>query len=378
MIIDPIGSARKKYRKRVEEAKKKTIGQLKYSDLLALRRGEKIIIRIPIVRLPHLRYGPWAPNVGAGSGEEGDPLFQKAGEGRGAGKIGVEAIYEEITLKDLVNWMEHELELEMIKPGRREMEVEKITYPSVSTRGTESLLDLDETLYAMIERQIVLGKFKPGGELKVSIEEEDLRYRFPKIKYKPYKDAVVSYIRDVSGSITMEELEASYALTFLIDIWLEKFYPKVERVYIAHNAEAWEETKEGYYNLTTGGGTHFAPAYEILDAMFKGADYSRKTQVKRKIDRNEVDVYVVQMTDGENDDKQEALSTLRNIMPYLTRFCFLETHLKNENEKDSDYLKSLRREYESEIEERKVRICTMDKQDDVWKAMKVFFGRSKE
>jgi len=376
MIIDPLGSARKKYRKRVEEVKKKAIGQLKYAELAALRRGERIIVRVPIIQLPHLRYGPWAPGVGAGSGEEGERVFpgpEYGGRERKAGTVEVDAIYEEMTIKDLINWMKHELELEVIKPGRRKKEIERITYPSISKRGIESLLDLDETLDAMIERQITLGEFKQGEKLKISIEEEDLRYRFPKVKYKPYKDAAVVYVRDVSGSITLEDLEASYILTFLTDIWLKEFYPKVERVYIAHNVQAWEETEEGYYNLQPGGGTNFGPAYEIIDCMFKGRDYPRKTQIKRKIDKDEVDVYVVQMTDGENWDKQEALSNLRNIMPYLTRFCYLETHLFGEQ--DTEYIKSLREEYRKEIEEGKVRLCTMGKKDDIWKALKVFLGK---
>jgi len=378
MTLDPLGSARKKYRKRVEEFKKKAIGELKYVELAALRRGEKIAIRIPILELPHLMYGPWTPGVGAGPGGEGERVFPapERGTGKEAGTMEVDAIYEEMTIKDLINWMKHELELETIKPGRREKEIEKITYPSISRHGTESLLDLDETLYAMIERQIILGKFNPGRDLKIDIEEEDLRYRFPKRRYKPYKDATIIYIRDVSASITEEELEASYSLTSLIDIWLEEFYPKVERVYIAHNAQAWEETEEGYYNLKKPrGGTRFGPAYEIIDAMFNGRDYPRKRQVKRKINKDEVDVYVVQMTDGENEDKQEALSKLEKIMPYITRFCYLETHLYKEQ--DTEYLKSLIQEFSKEIEERKVRICAMEKQDHVWKALKVFFGKGK-
>jgi len=375
MIIDPIGSARKKYRKRVEEFKKKAIGELKYVELEALRRGERIKVRVPIIQLPHLTYGPWAPDVGAGPGEEGEKVFPESGSGVGreAGSEEVDAIYEEMTMKDLVNWMKHELELETIKPGRRENELEKITYPSISKRGTESLLDLDETLFAMIERKILLGEFKPGKDLKISIDDDDLRYRYPKRKYKPYKDATVIYIRDVSGSITREDLEASYALTFLIDIWLKEFYPKVERVYIAHNAIAWEETEEGYYRLQSGGGTSFAPAYEIVDAMFNGRDYPRKTQVRRKIDKDKVDVYIVQMTDGENYDKQEAISSLRKIMPHITRFCYLETHLYGG--KDSDYFKMLANEFNTEIKEGKLRTCTIEKQDYVWKAIKAFFGK---
>ncbi len=374
-MSDPIGSARKKYRKRVEEAKKKAIGQLRYIELGTLKRGEVIKLRIPIVHLPHIKYGPWTPGIGSGTGKEGDKVFPagEGGAGRKSGRGATEAIYEDITVKDLVNWMRSELELEIIKPAKRKKEVDKIIYPAISKRGSESLLDLDETLYAMVDRQIVSGEFKSGDSLKIKIDEEDLRYRFPKIKYRPYKDALVIYIRDVSESVTHADLEASYILTFLIDTWLREFYPKVERVYIAHNDLAWEEMEENYYRLKSGGGTSYGPAYDILDAMMNGRDYERKTQVKRKIDRGDVDIYVVQMTDGENWDHEGALARLRKLMPDLMRLCYLETHFYEEQ--DTKYLTALKNVYASEVKEGKVRLCTIDRRDDLWKAMKEFFGK---
>ncbi len=371
-MSDPIGSARKKYRKRVEEAKKRSIGQLKYIELGALRRGEVIRLRIPVVHLPHIKYGPWAPGIGSGPGKEGDKVFPGE-EGGKAGRGAAEAIYEDITIKDLVNWMKNELELETIKPAKRKKEFEKITYPAISSRGQESLLDLDETLYAMVDRQIVSGELKPGDRLQVKIDEEDLRYRFPKVKYKPYKDALVIYIRDVSQSVTQADLEASYILSFLIDTWLKEFYPRVERVYIAHNDFAWEEMEENYYRLQSGGGTSYSPAYDILDAMMTGRDYERRTQVKRRIDSGDVDIYVVQMTDGENWDHEGALVRLAKLMPSLTRLCYLETHFYEEQ--DSKYLIALKNMCSSLVKEGKVRLCTIGRKDDLWKAMKEFFGK---
>ncbi len=373
-MSDPIGSARKKYRKRVEEAKKKAIGQLRYIELGTVRRGEVIRLRIPVVHLPYIRYGPWAPGIGSGAGREGDKIFpDEEGAGRKAGRGAAEAIYEDITIKDLVNWMKNELELETIVPGKRKKEVEKITYPAISSRGSESLLDLDETLDAMVERQLVSGELNPGDELHVKIDEVDLRYKFPKIKHKLYKDALVIYIRDVSQSVTPADLEASYILTFLIDAWLKEFYPKVERVYIAHNDFAWEEMEENYYRLQSSGGTSYVPAYIILEAMMNGQDYERRTQVKRRIDKGDTDIYVVQMTDGENWDHEMALSRLAKLMPNLTRFCYLETHLYEEV--DSKYLTALKNMYMPAVKEGKVRLCAINERDALWKAIKEFFGK---
>ena len=162
-------------------------------------------------------------------------------------------------------------------------------------------------------------------------------------------------------------------LSFLVDTWLREFYPKVERIYIAHNDFAWEEMEENYYRLQSGGGTSYGPAYEILDSMMSGRDYERKTQVKRRIDKSDTDIYVVQMTDGENWDHEAALSRLARLMPNLTRLCYLETHLYEEQ--DTKYLVALRSIYAREVKEGKVRLCTVGKRDDLWKAMREFFGK---
>ena len=80
MIIDPVGSSKKKYRKRIQDAKKKAIGEVKYYQLGGLKRGQPIIVTIPIIHIPHIEYGPWAPGVASGPGEEGDPLYPGHGD----------------------------------------------------------------------------------------------------------------------------------------------------------------------------------------------------------------------------------------------------------------------------------------------------------
>jgi uncharacterized protein len=442
MIIDPVGSAKKKYRKRIEDAKKKAIGSIKYYELGTLKRGQPMKIRIPILHIPHIVYGPWAPNIASGPGEEGEPLFPDEGEaGSGGSHEGgrgvVDAIYEEITMKDLINYLKDELELEMVKPGKRK-KFEKMIYPSYSPRGPESLLDIDETIDAMIERHISYTKiyknlekrlyeqiadvnkkieeilkakesnenanideilnvynelksrlesklawvrkelkeieFEPGKKLKIKIDEEDLRYKMPKIIYKEQKDAIIINIRDVSGSITQDDLEASWTLSKLIDIWLTESYKdsQVERVYIAHNDWAWEETEEGYYKLQPGGGTSFTPAYQIIQAMIKGEDYPRKTQVRRKIEPSETDIYIIQYTDGGNWDTDTALQELEKIITYVTRYCYLETSF---GDWKSDYYNKLQSKFSNNIQEGSVRLYRMQSQEEIWDALKAFFGK---
>lgn len=372
LSIDPIGPARMRYRKKLDKARKKEIKRLRYAQLLAIKKGKLVPVRIPIYHIPKIKYGPWAPSVGTGLGEEGEKVFPSTGEGgsgREGGTMPIDAIYgEELGKKELIAWMKEELELEFLKPAKTQLR-EKLKYPAISKRGDASLLDLDETIEAMIERQVTEKKLKPETKMKIKIEEEDLRYRFPKITYKTDRDAILIFIRDVSGSITPQELELSYALSLLIQLWLEECYPRVEMVYIAHNAEAWEDTEYNYYRLRSGGGTAFIPTYTIIRAMFEGKDYPRKTPRRRKITPDTVDIYVVQMTDGENtySEREEAINVVGLLLNHVTRFCYLE-------ERSSGY-----GTFATKLKEKfpidKLRLARAINMEEIWDAMRKFFGR---
>jgi uncharacterized sporulation protein YeaH/YhbH (DUF444 family) len=158
-------------------------------------------------------------------------------------------------------------------------------------------------------------------------------------------------------------------------MWLEKFYPKVERVYIAHNAWAWEETPEGYKKLQSDGGTKFAPAYEILLAMIEGREYETKMPELRKIDASSKDIYVVQMTDGESFDSHEIdTDPLAKLMPDLTRFCYLEEKIDYFGY-DSGYMDHLKSRFAEEYASGKVRTYMITDIKDMWGPMRAFFGK---
>lgn len=496
ITIDPIGESRRRYKKKILEARKKG-KKLSYYDIVTIKDGKYVKYKIPIIPIYNLEYGPrkenegsqeygeypyagqGAPGIGAGpgqpggqpggdehcggcpggggqpggqpgdqpgpgSGVPGTPLYPPPGaDGPWAGEEIIDPIYGETEEEELLKIMEGELELEMIKPGKHKR-LKKITYPAISHRGDDSLLDLDQTIESMFERQLVespvysklekelLEKIKnkkkereqkrdyinkldleetekekkiyetetrysksinalerrlkdvrrrledikpePGEGMKMRVEEEDLKYLFPKMKYKNEKDAIVIYIRDVSGSITEEHLKASYKFTRLIDLWLEKCYPHVEKVYIAHNYDAWEETPEGYKQLQSGGGTKFESAYDIVLSMFWGDDYPTKMEETRKIKPNLYDIYIVQMTDGFGQRNEEESEFLIDIMPELTRFCYLEERI-DYGGYEQGYKKHLEERFSDEYNTGKLRTFVISDMKNLWGAMKAFFGK---
>lgn len=367
---------------------------------------------------------------GPGSGQPGTPLYPPPGEGEGpfAGVIPMDPIYGEVGIGEVnIEDIAKELELEILKPAKK-TKLTHIKFSSVSYSGPKSLLDWDLTFHAALERQEAwkkiieerikkleeekkelgslkeLGKiskslyeveveridFQIGnlnkikeklpveGEFKISIEREDERYRLPQVILEEEKNALVIYIRDVSGSITDAHLKASQRLTKYIDAWIAKCYPKVVRVYVAHNYDAWEETEEGYYGLKSGGGTRFASAYELVLAIFEGKEYKTKLSQRRKINPNDYDIYIVQMTDGFGQSPQEEVKPLEQLMPNLTRFCYMEERI-DYSTYETEYKKFLENHFKNEYESGKLRTAVLQHPEDeeIKKVMKVFFGKKK-
>ncbi len=434
-----VGTSRKKYKDRVQHAKKKAFGRRSYSQLPKLRRGKLEPTRIPIVELPHLAYGPRkagagsAPGIGSGPGNPGDPLYPPLPEGddKDAGDEPMDSIYEETEKRELIAYMKEELELDFIKPGKETVH-KSLNFPSIVDFGDDSLLHLQSTLEAMYNRQVTERRqeklrvydplmtleqlcfdepteylkrnmsslriivdekrveltdlLKPDIQilktayesshvpLKIDIKQDDMRYLLAKETFRKDKNAAVFFIRDVSWSISDEEMRLSYEMSELTTWWLEEFYTGVEVVYIAHNAQAWEESREGYYSLKSGGGTLFVPAYEIVRAMFDSDDYPKKTSSRRVIDPEKTDVYIVHMTDGYNFSEPASNYLKRNILDDITRFCYFEMDFWNGADTFGNEMKKELPEYIDRV----IKIHKMTNlSEGVWPALKTFFGKKK-
>jgi uncharacterized sporulation protein YeaH/YhbH (DUF444 family) len=350
------------------------------SHLWRVKKGKKVPVPIRTFANPYAHYGPLGGGVGAGEGEEGEIIGVEPGDEEGDGKEGSpegdDHIYGEVNKEEILNYLRQNLELEMIKKGKK-LKPAGLRFPFVIKQGLECLLDLNETVDEAIFRQIVWDLPINPAEL----EEDDLRYWTTKPKYKEESEAVVIFKRDVSGSVSEEEMRMSYALTALIEYWLEDQYKEddgtgnVTSIYLPHNQEAWEETLEGYFNLKSSGGTDFASAYNVVMAMINGDDYRRSEGVSRKhIDANAVDIYLVDMTDGMTWSHDEAVESLGNLMPHLTRMCYLETHF-GYHDKTSDFQQMINQTFETQANQGQLRVFEMDDIEQIPDAMETFFGK---
>lgn len=148
------------------------------------------------------------------------------------------------------------------------------------------------------ERQTTprVGRFKD-----VPLRSEDERYKYPEVTKEYEKNAVVVFMRDVSGSMGQQKRELVERVFTPMDWYLQGKYDHAEFVYIAHDVEAWEVEREDFFGIKSGGGTLISSAYKLAQKV-----------LDEQYDWNEWNRYVFAAGDGENrrDDTQDEVIPL--------------------------------------------------------------------
>ena len=136
----------------------------------------------------------------------------------------------------------------------------------------------------------------------ISLRREDKRHKHPEITKEYEKNAVVVFIRDVSGSMRKHKRELVERVFTPLDWYLTGKYDEAKFHYIVHDSKADEVDKNKFFGMKSGGGTWISTAYEltqeILDSNYPWADWNR---------------YVFAAGDGENfpDDSKD------NVVPLM-------------------------------------------------------------
>ena len=130
----------------------------------------------------------------------------------------------------------------------------------------------------------------------------------------PHAQAVVLFALDVSGSMREEELKLVKTLSFWITLWIKRHFPRLERRYLLHDAEAWEVPEEEFFKAREGGGTRISSALLLAEEILKAypeAFYNR---------------YLFHFSDGENwqGDTPLALEALRRLLPSLALYGYAQ------------------------------------------------------
>lgn len=267
-------------------------------------KNGKVVVTIPKIDIPHIVYGDSGSGVGRGKGGKGDVIGRdpQKGDGKGnkAGQDPGDGMDIAVDLEEVLKFMQEELELPDMKPkpsNTYERIVKK--YNNISLVGPESLRHNARTLKQALKRQCSDGSIHKLHEIPgfanpvrmITPINSDKRYRqFNEIKI-PTSSAVIFFARDGSASMDQYKCDIVSDMAWWIDVWIRRFYDRVERVYVWHDTVAKEVDEKKFYKHRYGGGTTCSTALKLISGMFEN-----------RYDPLKWNIYLFYFTDGENWD----------------------------------------------------------------------------
>src|ERR671931_103918 len=292
-----------RHNEKVRDAVKETLPELLANSDLMTRPGNRTVA-VPVRFLEHsrLRLADAQVHQGAGQGkgepgdilqpgrEEGDAQGSQGGTGDGEIRFVVELKVDEI-----VDWLWEELKLPELKPKRTAtMDQNEYVREGWDKRGARSRLDRRRTMKEAVKRHAIQGN-APGSpdntadEEPISLVNEDLRFRQLVKRPSPATSAAVIFALDVSGSMDEAQRRLAKQFFFFALQGIRRQYAKVETVFVAHAASAWEFEESQFFQASSSGGTVSSCVFQLaLDVM------------KKRYDPSRFNVYFFYASDGEN------------------------------------------------------------------------------
>lgn len=335
------------------------------SDGEMIGRQGKDLVSIPVsqIELPRFRFdNRQQGGVGQGDGEVGTPIGngpQGDQPGPAGDQPGHHITEVELTLDELAQMLGEELELPRIEPkGKHNVEGQVVRYTGIRRIGPESLRHFKRTYGAALKRQLASGTYNPERPTIVPIRD-DKRYRSWRVYPRPHNNAVIFYMMDVSGSMTMTKKKLVRLTAFWIDTWLQAHYRKLKVRYIVHDAAAKEVDRHTFYHLRESGGTRISSAYQLCSEI-----------IRDEYDPAEWNLYAFHFSDGENfggEDDERCLTLLEQTMlPVLNLFAYGQV----KGGYGKQFIDTL-----SKIEDEKLVSTKIGKQDDIFTAIQAFLGK---
>ena len=333
-----------------------------------LSRGQSTV-QVPVRMLEHYRFRlrsrDEVSGVGQGAAKPGDKLSPPGdpneGPGRGAGGDddgGIEYVLE-FQVDDIVDWLWEEMQLPNLvnrSGGAREDDWIREGW---DRRGPRARLDRRRSLKEAVKRQTVQGE-------SAGFTNDDLRFRQLSRREQPATQAVVFLVLDVSASMDEQCRRLAKSFFFWAVQGLRRQYHHLEIVFVAHTTQAWEFAEEEFFKVTGSGGTFMSSALslvrEIVDARYSPTQYN---------------LYVFYASDGENSpsDREATESGLGGLLGDLQYAGFLEVGSSDGPKPSSDIGQLFLR---LAGEGQPVGAYRAAKADDIWAAVRHFFGREQE
>lgn len=276
-------------------------GKIESGSIFRLRPidGKKIRITIPKIRIPYIWWGEENEGVGRGNGDKGKQIRKPCkGTGGGPGKGAGDGMLVDVDLEHLIRQIQEELELPDMKPKPNQtFEEIRTIYNGLAKVGPRALIHKRKMMLAMMKRLAAMGKLHdtkqlPGFNRPMPVLvpiNDDRRFRqYNEIKV-PSSNAVIFFMRDGSGSMDQQKCDIAGDIAFWLKLYINRFYDKIQVVYIWHDTEARELDEHQFFTLRDGGGTKVSSAFKLMNKI-----------IKLRFPPEKWNIYGVYFGDGEN------------------------------------------------------------------------------
>jgi hypothetical protein len=148
------------------------------------------------------------------------------------------------------------------------------------------------------------------------LDEFDLKYNLHVKVPKPSPKAVMFCVMDVSGSMTQDIKETAKRFFFLLYLFLQKNYEKIDVVFIRHHTQAQEVDEETFFYSRETGGTVVSSALKLMGEI-----------IAERYSPHEWNIYCAQASDGDNwqEDNERCHKALVDaILPMVQYYTYIE------------------------------------------------------
>jgi hypothetical protein len=354
-----------RHNQKVREAVKGSLPEILSGDDLLSAPGGNRSVMVPVKFLEHARFRLAEPasqqGAGQGRGEPGDVLQPGRQEGGRAAQSGGTENGEirfvvEMKLDEIIDWIWEELKLPDLKPKRTTtMDEPDYVREGWDKRGARSRLDRRRTMKEAVKRRSM-------QDNPVAIVNEDLRFRQLVKRATPSTNAAVMFALDVSGSMDEAQRKLAKQFFFFALQGIRRQYAKVETVFLAHAAQAWEFEEREFFQASSSGGTVSSCVFQLgLDVM------------RSRYDPGRYNVYFFYASDGENaaEDREPAAAALKSLAELTNYAGYVETGgIATFRPRETQLAEMF---HELQAGGLPVGMSPLGSQDDVWRAIREFF-----
>ena len=378
-IADRSATDKSRHKKKIERAIKDSIRDIVAEESIIGQDGKKKI-RIPVRGIKEYRfvYGNNSRKVGSAKGKNvsrgqviGKEKESKKQGGEKAGNQAGEEIYEvEITLEELAHYLFDDLELPDLERKKLEfLSSEKLKRKGYRPKGIRPRLSKRETIKNKIRRQqsVKREKFDEQDEAeRFPLHESDLRYRNYDLKKDEITSAVVFFVMDISGSMSVDKKYIARSFYFLLYQFLRHKYDNIEVIFIAHTTDAKEVTEKEFFTLSPNGGTYISPALDLVLEV-----------VEKRFHPSMWNIYTFHCSDGDNwpEDEERAIKSSIKMKEICQLYAFCEIspegesrHYQNNSEVSPTFSSYI------PLTDSKFKTLLLKSHRDIWQNFKKLFG----